>query len=528
MTGERALPERASLRFLKLAAKRRHAAGEFPTLHAAQQAVARENGQPSWAALSHAVAASHADSGREGHALTQLRWILTRFAEAGQPGWAAPTDDELRGHFTGQFLAAVPPDRLTAMISELAPALRGELAVDSDAPFIAHGRLSGYLVSAATEPRSPFRLSAVRARRLGERISDPRVAEPPVTAAGPLPAQVPGVAAAAWRRLGMVGLAVAGADGPGRPRPAPWTATTGWASLEDGEPLRAGHAFPVYQVTAAVTAVAVLCLAAAGQVRLDDPASGYLATVRLADDTVTVRELLSHTGGVTDPPGVYARSVPALAAVFAQAAGPALTAGADPVISCAGKRGTFGHSLAGYAALGEVVAGRTGLPCTEALTRLVLRPLGMSSSWFPARWPGDQPGERGFPAVTGYDVAADDTFTPAEQSVCVFPAAGGLWATAADLVRLGLGWRSLLPRSLAEQALRPHAAQPSGVQTGLGWMINEPAGLVGLIGDGPGGAASLLVKGGGRQACAALVNRQVPAEPVTAAVLGVFDRPGRG
>ena len=47
----RELPEQPNLRFLKLEAKRRLAAGEFATLHDAQLAVAREHGLPSWAVL---------------------------------------------------------------------------------------------------------------------------------------------------------------------------------------------------------------------------------------------------------------------------------------------------------------------------------------------------------------------------------------------------------------------------------------------------------------------------------------------
>ena len=49
--GPRSLPDRPSLRYLKLEAKRRLAAGELPTLHSAQAAIAGEYGLPSWAAL---------------------------------------------------------------------------------------------------------------------------------------------------------------------------------------------------------------------------------------------------------------------------------------------------------------------------------------------------------------------------------------------------------------------------------------------------------------------------------------------
>ena len=510
MNGQRALPEQASLRHLKVEAKRRHGAGEFPTLHDAQLAIAREYGQPSWPALRAAVDSAGAAAGREGRALAQLRWIAARFTDAGEPGWRAPGEDELREHFTREFLTAVPPGRLIAMITEIAPALRTDLIVTLDRPFIAQGRLAGHLVMAETEARPPYRLTGVRARPMGERISDQRAAAPATAASGAVPAAVPELAAAATDRLGLVGLALAGASAPGQA----WATATGWASLERGEPLRAEHAFPAYQVTMAVTAVAVLCLAAAGRLRLDAPANSYLTAIKLTDGAVTVRELLTHTAGVTDPAEVTARAAPPLASVT------------GPSFACTGRRGTFGLSHAGYAALGEIIAGRTGLPYQQAASRLVLRPLGMSRSGFPAGEPDDaapvSQAQAGYPAVTGYDVAADETFTPLDPMTCVFPAAGGLWATAADLARFGLGWSSLLPRSLAAQSLRPHARLPSGVHAGLGWIVNEPAGLAGLGGDGPGAASSLLVSLDARHACAALANRQIIIEQFNGAVLRVL------
>jgi hypothetical protein len=64
----RAFRGRPNLRFLKIEAKRRLAAGEFGTLHDAQLAIAREHGLPSWTALKESVSAP-------GHALTQVRWV---------------------------------------------------------------------------------------------------------------------------------------------------------------------------------------------------------------------------------------------------------------------------------------------------------------------------------------------------------------------------------------------------------------------------------------------------------------------
>ena len=203
MSGERALPEQASLRYLKVEAKRRHAAGEFGSLHDAQLAIAREHGQRSWAALREAVSAA----GGDGHAVAQLRWIIGRFADTGTPGWAAPDEDELREHFTSEFLATAGPDVLLARITELAPALREDLLILVRTPLTAQARLGGHLITAAAEPRPPYRLSGVQARRLGERVSDPRAASPPASSFGPVPEQAGLLTAQAAARFGLPGLA---------------------------------------------------------------------------------------------------------------------------------------------------------------------------------------------------------------------------------------------------------------------------------------------------------------------------------
>jgi hypothetical protein len=103
--GSRSLPDRPSLRHLKLEAKRRLAAGEFPTLHDAQVAIAQEYGLPTWAALKQRVS-----DAPDSPALDQLRWIIARFQAADQPGWQAPEDDELSQHFDDACRADHPHD----------------------------------------------------------------------------------------------------------------------------------------------------------------------------------------------------------------------------------------------------------------------------------------------------------------------------------------------------------------------------------------------------------------------------------
>ena len=84
----------------------------------------------------------------------------------------------------------------------------------------------------------------------------------------------------------------------------------GWARLDPQEPLSTTRRFPVYAVSTLITATAVLRLAADGRLDLDGPANDHLRTVRLADDDITVRDLLTHSDGLGHLPESFAETVP--------------------------------------------------------------------------------------------------------------------------------------------------------------------------------------------------------------------------
>ena len=252
--GSRSLPVRPSLRFLKLEAKRRLAAGEFTTLHDAQAAVAREHGLPSWAGLKQACTLRPEP---ESHALDQLHWVISRFSAADAPGWTAPDEDELRQHFDDRFLAVLPPGGLVEQASKMAADLRAELVILSAAPLEAVVQLVGLRYYAVADATPPHRLTGLRGFPLGDRITDPRVkAPPPPRTLGELPGgmaggmsgemaggmsgeMVGGVAALAEEacaELGLPALLLAGGE-PGR---APWVVAIGHADLV--QPSNGGYA----------------------------------------------------------------------------------------------------------------------------------------------------------------------------------------------------------------------------------------------------------------------------------------------
>ncbi len=495
----RSLPDQPSLRYLKLEAKRRLSASEFATLHEAHLAIAREHGFSSWNALRQAIEASF-DPG--GYATAQLMWLISRFAYADGTDWAAPTDDELREHFTDRFLSVVTPERLVRTLSGRAEQLRDEVVLTSVEPLRVRAQAGGMQLEAAVDPAEPNRLAGLRVYPIGGKVTDGRVAAPSTRVHGEPPAAVLQVANEAFAELGLVGLVLSAGDVSVSP-PDPWVVSVGWADLEAAEPLRPGHRFPAYSITKLITATTVLRLVADGLVDLERPANECLRTVRLADDDVTVADLLSHQGGIATPFPMFAERVPDLADL------------AGPELDIEGPRGEFKYSNAGYAALGQLVEDLTGQTYAEVATRLVLGPLGMTNAFFPSSWPGS-----GADAVSGYARADDGSLHPSGDLVCTVPAAGGLWATAADLARFGASWESLLPEELAREALTPHSNRPGGVQVGLGWHVNVRSNLAGHPGGGIGGATSLVLDHD--RVHVAMTNRRVPAEPLNGRVMWVL------
>jgi CubicO group peptidase (beta-lactamase class C family) len=487
----RHLPDRPSLRHLKLEAKRRLAAGEFTTLHDAQLAVAREHGMSSWAVLKERVAAAEADRSQ---ALAQVRWVFGRYAGADAPGWTPPSRDELSGHFTEQFLGYVSPEAIAQAMRSLADKLHEDLVIiDVDSSRLS-AKFADLRVDAAAAPEAPHRLEMLRFIPEAEPVTDTRVTRPPSAGSGPVPERIPGLIEAAYTELSLVGLTASGdADSGGASEV--WTCSRGWADLDGNAPLGPGHCFPALQITTLVTSTAVLCLVADGAVGLDDPVNGHLRSLRLADDAVTVRELLAHTGGVDSPPppSLWAGSVADVADVL------------GPVAGCSGPRGEVAYSSGGYAVLGQLIADLTGTPFAQAVTRLVLEPLGMADSWFPAQAPVPPD------AAYGYRLEETGSLVREQPRVFTLQGAGGLWSTGPDLVRFGSGWRTLLPGELAAGALRPQGPQRDAVEEmGLGWGLRRSMDAAGQVGIGPGWAASLITRPSMGRTIAVLTNRLFP------------------
>lgn len=158
--------------------------------------------------------------------LEHVRWVVSRFAGAGQPDWAALGEAELGEHFDESFLTRATPTRLVSNLSGVARAGglqdEDEVIALADRPLFVLARAGALQIQAVTVTEPPHRLAGIRINRVGEVITDARLAAPPDDEAGEVPAEAAVVAEQVFGEFGLPGLVLAwGGDGP------PWELAPG-------------------------------------------------------------------------------------------------------------------------------------------------------------------------------------------------------------------------------------------------------------------------------------------------------------
>ncbi|MEG8279902.1 serine hydrolase domain-containing protein [Streptomyces sp. AHA2] len=234
---------------------------------------------------------------------------------------------------------------------------------------------------------------------------------------------------------------------------------TGTADAVANAPFTAETAVPLGSVTKAATAAAVLILADDGDLDLDDPVGDVLPDLATGIPDVTVRHLLSHTAGLPTGPDSDS-AVGTTASRYLSAVCTARNTLFRP--------GTgFSYSNAGYVAAGRILSEVTGMTWQEAVTALVLEPLGIVPAFL-----GDTAPAR--PVASGHALnTATGLVRPAHQNLAPVEApAGALLASAEDLVALGravIGRSAALPAAVADRMRHPEpAADPGALADGWG------------------------------------------------------------
>jgi CubicO group peptidase (beta-lactamase class C family) len=255
-----------------------------------------------------------------------------------------------------------------------------------------------------------------------------------------------------------------------------------------GEAVDVNTVFQVASVSKWITAWGVMALVQDGKLDLDAPVSTYLTRWTLPpskfdNNKVTVRRLLSHTGGLTDGLG-YAGFAPNAAV---QSLEESLKRAADAL---PGRSGTievgyeagseWRYSGGGYAILQLLIEEVSGESFEDFMQRAILRPLGMvrsSYTWTPAE---------GSTLATSYDVDSK----PSTQYRFSAVAAASLYTSVSDLTRFvqahlpgkngeRIG-RGVLAPATIEEMWRPHASRVE-YDWGLGVVLyasNNAGGFV--------------------------------------------------
>jgi CubicO group peptidase (beta-lactamase class C family) len=239
---------------------------------------------------------------------------------------------------------------------------------------------------------------------------------------------------------------------------------TGELESETGPRVTRNTAFPINSITKTFTATVAMILVADGDVDLDAPIQNYVPEMGDLGTRINLRQLLSHTSGLTESSGMEEKSSSSLRQYIVEhVCGRSLVQppGAG-----------FSYSNPGYIVAGRLIETVTGMSWSEAVESILLRPLGIEPAY--VNPPGNIPPRRQI--ATGHSVnTAVGRIRPVRQEpVPAFAPAAALALSAVDLIKLGLihvgpGKPELLPAACARQMRQAvPRADPFGLADGWG------------------------------------------------------------
>jgi CubicO group peptidase (beta-lactamase class C family) len=309
-----------------------------------------------------------------------------------------------------------------------------------------------------------------------------------------------------------------------------YSAAFGQADVENEVALTTGHLFRIASHSKTFTATATMQLVQAGRLRLDDTAGQWVPT--LVEDSsplaeVTVRDLLSHAGGVyrdSDDGDFWHLVGPfpdreRLRAILAQA---------DAAVIPPHER--FKYSNIGYGLLGLIIEAVTGIDYNTHLTQAVVQPLGLRNVG------PELVSERLADYAVGYSALSYANHrVPIEHvDTRALSSATGFYATASDLVTYFSAHFLGDDRLLADSSKRimQHPAwetEEPGRRYALGLAV-QTLGDRTLIGHGggyPGHITSSLADPTARIAVSVLTNAiDGPADELAKAAYRLMDFAG--
>ncbi len=248
----------------------------------------------------------------------------------------------------------------------------------------------------------------------------------------------------------------------------------GWKNREDKVPMERNTICRIRSMTKPFVGTAILMLADAGTIDLDDPVREYIpAYDNERSKDITIAHLLRHEGGFDQPGypvtdiGTYDNLREAVDAVGHQ--GPKTPPGIR-----------YSYSDAGSATLGAIVAEVSQMPAEDFIAQRIIAPLGLPDTF--CNLTADDSRR---PRVSCTYVLEDGEFrkywdNSAPQSMKYFRASGGMYSTTTDYARFLAAWMDggvagdtrLLSKETVARALTPSEHTRERISGyGLHWMV---------------------------------------------------------
>lgn len=266
--------------------------------------------------------------------------------------------------------------------------------------------------------------------------------------------------------LAVPGVSIAFVDG-GR---IAWTRTYGLADPATGRPVSVDTLFQAASISKPVAAMAALDMVEDGLLSLDAPVNDQLSGWKIPDNEltaqtpVTLRHLLTHTGGLTISsfPGYAAGAELPTVEQILNGAAPANTA---PVVVdlAPGQRQRYSG---GGITIAQLLMSQAAEADFSALMQArVLGPLGMTASAYAQPLPSEQADR----AATGH--RADGEATPGRYHTYPELAAAGLWTTPTDVARFVIGLNDAYA-GRSEAVLKQATARAMLTEARDGWGLS--------------------------------------------------------
>lgn len=246
----------------------------------------------------------------------------------------------------------------------------------------------------------------------------------------------------------------------------------GQRNIDYGYPATPDTLYSVGSVTKSFTALAILQLAEAAKLSLDDPITKYVPyTVLPEGQAICVKHLLSHTTGI--PALAYAEAILRHASgnggKALAIAGPAdiMTFAADAaawVESAPGERWFYFNE--GYAMLGQIIEQVSGQSYNDYIKTHILAPLDMQRSFF-SKFEVDAAED----VATPYTVRPHEDPRPGRYLYRSIRSEGGLISSVMDLSQAILmyleGGKGVISADMLKEMFTPRVAMPWHTNPGL-------------------------------------------------------------